>query len=257
MERGGDGTHTINISTLAAIVLAALDLPVAKHGNRAVSSTTGSADILEALGLPLGMDHSQVARNLDRHKMTFLFAPQWHPAMKHAAPVRKALGIRTVFNLLGPLTNPAPVTHQVVGVFDPTFMPAIARALAGLRRKGAYVIHAEDGMDEVSPASNTRFIRVESGQIMDEGSLQPTDFGFEALDREALVIHDREESLRRTRAILRGQGSQTENQTIAMNAGLIYSLARDIPDLKEATAICLKTITSGRMRQLVDQWQVD
>ena len=126
---GGDSSGTINISTMSAILLASMKVPVAKHGNRAVSSTTGSADILESLGMLLNLNHEDIANNLEKYGMTFLFAPMWHPAMKYAAPVRKSLGFRTVFNILGPLTNPAPITHQMLGVFDKSLMEPVAIAL--------------------------------------------------------------------------------------------------------------------------------
>ncbi|MDH5656332.1 MAG: anthranilate phosphoribosyltransferase, partial [Spirochaetia bacterium] len=129
---GGDSASTINVSTISALLLAAMGHKVAKHGNRAVSSSTGSADLLESIGVNLEMDHGEAFDCLKDVGITFLFAPKWHPAMKHAGPVRKAMGVRTVFNLLGPITNPAPVSHQVVGVFNRDFMTPIAQALAGL-----------------------------------------------------------------------------------------------------------------------------
>lgn len=251
---GGDGIGTINISTLSAIVLASLGLPVAKHGNRAVSSTTGSADILESLGLKLNLNHTGVAQNLSKHKMTFLFAPQWHPAMKYAAPVRKAIGVRTVFNILGPLTNPAPITHQMVGVFNMSFMSPVAEAMATQNRKGGFVVHSQDGLDEISPEGNTHFIQINNGKVQKEGMVNPNDFGFSNMQRKDLVVADRDDSLKRMNAILDGKGNKTENATIAMNAGMLYNLVLDKKDLKGSTEVCLKSIESGSLRDFVKNW---
>ncbi|MCB1310151.1 MAG: anthranilate phosphoribosyltransferase [Leptospiraceae bacterium] len=250
---GGDGASSINISTLAALTLAALGLKVAKHGNRAVSSTTGSADLLEALGYPMNAPPEETLHILNRSGMCFLFAPAWHPAMKHAAPVRKSLGIRTVFNILGPLTNPAPISYQVVGVFGRTYLKQMAHALAGLRRKGAYVIHAEDGLDEVSPGSPTHFIRIADGNVAEEGQLTPEDFGFVTQSAAALRINDRDEGVRRVRAILAGQGSDLEKQTVAMNAALVLSMVRN-QDLKSAAEECLTVLNTDKPLAVMEQW---
>lgn len=250
---GGDGAGSLNISTLSAVILSSLGLRVAKHGNRAVSSTTGSADVFEELGMPLNMEHAEVAEQLERTGLCFLFAPQWHPAMKHAAPIRRALGVRTVFNLLGPLTNPAPISYQVVGVFDRAFMEPVARALAGLRRKGAYVVHSEEGLDEVSPEKTTHFLRIENGRLVDEGELTPADFGFEPLPAAGLRVQDRADALMRTRAVLEGRGQAVENQTVAMNAALLFSMLRG-PDLAESAGACLNQLKAGEGARSVAAW---
>ncbi|MCB1174229.1 MAG: anthranilate phosphoribosyltransferase [Leptospiraceae bacterium] len=251
---GGDGANTINISTLAAIVLASLGLPVAKHGNRAVSSTSGSADLLEALGLPLNLSHTEVVQKLEKSKLAFLFAPHWHPAMKYAVPVRKALGYRTVFNILGPLTNPAPVTHQVMGVYDKQLLGTIAEAMCGLGRQAAVVLHSADGLDEVSPAAATFIVRVNGNHCEAVTEITPTDFGFEIMDRSKLVIQNRDEGLARTRHILAGEGNAVENRTIAMNAALLYQLVASEKNLAEAAAVCLAQIESGKLLEFVQTW---
>lgn len=251
---GGDQIGTINISTISAILLASMDLPVAKHGNRAVSSTTGSADFLESLGLKLNLDHASVAKNLELNGMTFLFAPQWHPAMKYAAPVRKAMGIRTVFNILGPLTNPAPVTHQMIGIFNKDFMKPIAEVLAAQGRAGGIVIHSEDGLDEISPQKKTHFIKIKDGSIIQEGTISPNDFGFKSRPLTELVVSDRADSLGRMNAILNGKGNQTENETIAMNAAMLYDFVLNKGDLRASASECLQTIQNGNLRRFADNW---
>jgi anthranilate phosphoribosyltransferase len=250
---GGDGARTINVSTLAGIVLAAAGLPVAKHGNRAVSSTSGSADLLERLGVALDRPPEGVAESLERNGITFLFAQAWHPAMKYAGPVRKALGVRTVFNLLGPLTNPAPISYQTIGVFHKDFMERVAVALAGLGRKGAYVIHGADGLDEVSPETETHFIKIESGRVTDRGTVRPEDFGFARFALDEIRIDSPEEALERARAILDGSGRDADNAVVAMNAALVYSLARGT-DLNAAAQECLAVIKSGKGAEVVRNW---
>ncbi|MCR9143324.1 MAG: anthranilate phosphoribosyltransferase [bacterium] len=250
---GGDSQGTLNISTLSAILLAGLDIPVAKHGNRAVSSTTGSADLLEGLGMRLNREPKAVAEELDRVGITFLFAQAWHPAMKHAAPVRKSLGFRTVFNLLGPLTNPAPVNYQVVGVFHKDYMERMAHAMSIQGRKGAYLLHSDDGLDEVSPAAPTHYIRIASGKIVDQGQLTPEDFDLKGASLSDLRPVDREDAIRRSRAILEGKGSDAENHTIAMNAALIYGMVHDA-DLKSAAAACVEGLRAGRGAELLARW---
>jgi anthranilate phosphoribosyltransferase len=250
---GGDSQGTLNISTLSGILLAALGVPVAKHGNRAISSPTGSADLLEGLGVQLNREPVELAAELERVGITFLFAQAWHPAMKFAAPVRKALGFRTVFNILGPLTNPAPVNYQVIGVFHPDYLERVAHALSLLGRKGGYILHSADGLDELSPAAPTNYIRIESGAIVARGQLTPRDFGLAGAELSALRPIDREDAIRRSRAILAGEGSEAENHTIAMNAALIYSMVHAL-DLPSAAAACLEGLRAGRGADLLHRW---
>jgi len=251
---GGDSSNTINISTLTAILLASMGYPVAKHGNRAVSSSTGSADMLEEAGISMDLTHEEIADCLASVGITFLFAPKWHPAMKHAAPVRKALGVRTVFNILGPLTNPAPVSHQIVGIFSDQFMQSYAGALAGLGRKGAYVVHSKDGLDELSIAAPTNFIKIEKGKIGSSGVFHPSDFGFELYDLTLLQAKDREESILRFHNILAGKGSNAENSMIAMNAALAISLVEESQQYKSIAAKCNDHLKSGMCADLLLKW---
>ena len=250
---GGDGASSMNISTLAAIILASLGIPVAKHGNRAVSSKSGSADLLEALGINLDMSPENLCKCLEEVGICFLYAPSWHPAMKHVAPVRKALKARTVFNLLGPLSNPAPVSHQVLGVFDRSFQKVMAQALAQLGRQ-AYIVCSKDGLDEVSWSAPTHFIYVKGGKIQEEGELEPEDFGFVKHSRELLQISGIEEAKKRSIALLSGEGSEAEKHALAMNAALAYSLIKG-EDLKISAQKCIGALAEGKGLRLIERWR--
>ncbi|HEY3208013.1 MAG TPA: anthranilate phosphoribosyltransferase, partial [Gaiellaceae bacterium] len=182
---GGDGAKTINISTAAALVAAAAGAGVAKHGNRAVSSASGSADVLEALGLNLELPADRVARSIDELGFGFLFAPTHHPAMRHAAPVRRELGARTVFNVLGPLTNPAGARAQVVGVYAPELVRTIAKVLAQLGARRAFVVHGAAGIDELSPAGPNLICEVVGGTVQ-ERTIDPLELGVPRCDPEDL-----------------------------------------------------------------------
>ena len=180
---GGDQSHTINISTLSALLLASLDSgqKIAKHGNRSVSSKVGSADLLEKLGIQLNRPAEACIDDLKELGICFLFAPMWHPAMKNLVSIRSALAFRTIFNLLGPLSNPAPISYQSLGVYSPHFVLKIAHVLAALGREAAYVFSSLDGLDEVSPAAPTYYAQVKEGKVIKEAHLEPSDFGFRKL----------------------------------------------------------------------------
>src|SRR5437868_13499726 len=182
---GGDGAGTLNIATAAALVAAAAGAAVAKHGNRAVSSASGSADVLEALGFRLELEPERIARSIDELGFGFLFAPTHHPAMRHAAPVRRELATRTVFNVLGPLTNPAGARAQVVGVYAPALVPTIAEVLARLGARRAFVVHGAHGIDELSPAGPNLVYEVEDGRVRSE-PIDPLELGIERCDPEDL-----------------------------------------------------------------------
>lgn len=253
---GGDASNLLNVSTVTALIAASMGMKVAKHGNRGVSSGTGSADVLEELGIRLDVSHEEAAAALSDMGICFLFAPSWHPAMRHAGPVRKALGVRTVFNILGPITNPAPVTHQLMGVYDRRFLAPVARALAGLGRKNAYVVHSHDGLDEISIAAPTDFIHIVHGHIQSEGTWRPEDFGLDRpIPLDSLRIADRRESAQRFQRILSGQGTDAENQMVAVNTGALLTLVSEGLSLEEARRQVLAHLQSGRASDVLVRWK--
>src|SRR5947199_8010432 len=201
---GGDGASTINISTAAALVAAAAGAGVAKHGNRAVSSASGSADVLEALGFRLELPPAQIERSIDELGFGFLFAPTHHPAMRHAAPVRRELAARTVFNLLGPLTNPAGARAQVVGVYDPALVRTIAQVLAQLGARRAFVVHGAGGIDELSPAGPNLVCEVVEGAVH-EREIDPLDLGVPRCDPSELRGGSPGDNAEAIRAAFRGK----------------------------------------------------
>jgi anthranilate phosphoribosyltransferase len=246
---GGDGAHTLNISTGAALVAAACGVAVAKHGNRSVSSRCGSADVLEALGVPLEMEPEQLGELLDREGFAFLFAPRLHPAMRAVMPVRRALGVRTVFNLLGPIANPAGVERQVVGVYGHAVMPLIAGALAELGAEHAWVVHGEDGLDELSVCAPTRVVEVRGGRVAREFTVDARDLGIPAAERADLAGGDAAENAVRLRAILAGVERSPAAEAVALNAGAALVVAGAAPDLAagvERSRACLAEGAAAR-----------
>lgn len=222
---GGDGAHTINISTAAALTAAACGVAVAKHGNRSVSSRCGSADVLEALGVPLELEPEALGHLLDRCGFAFLFAPRLHPAMRAVMPVRRALSIRTVFNLLGPLANPAGVRRQVVGVYAPEVQALLAGALAELGAEHAWVVHSEDGLDELSVSAPTRVIEVREGRVAGEHTVDPRVLGL-AGGREGLAGGDAAANAARLRVLLAGEERDTAAAAaVALNAAAALVVA--------------------------------
>ncbi|MCZ7684363.1 MAG: anthranilate phosphoribosyltransferase [Sandaracinaceae bacterium] len=249
---GGDGAGTFNISTVCAIVVAACGVPVAKHGNRAVSSRSGSADVLEALGVPLDPDPAAAARTLDRLGIAFLFAPAFHGALKHAAPVRRELGLRTFFNLLGPLANPAGATHQLLGVYDPARVRQIAEVLGALGVRGAWVVHGHGGLDEVSPSGPTR-VAVLSGGLVAERTVEPADFGLDAVPLASIAGGDARENARIARAVLSGERGPAR-AAVVINAAAALCAAGETDDLHEARARAERAIDAGAALALLDRW---
>ncbi|OFZ96670.1 MAG: anthranilate phosphoribosyltransferase, partial [Betaproteobacteria bacterium RBG_19FT_COMBO_58_11] len=190
---GGDGAHTFNISTASAFVAAAAGVKVAKHGGRSVSSTCGSADVLEALGVNVNLTPEQVAQAVHEIGVGFMFAPNHHSAMKHAAPVRRELGVRTLFNLLGPMTNPAGAQNQVMGVFHRDLVPKLARVLQQLGSRHVLVVHAADGLDEISLGGDTYVAELREGDVS-EYTLNPQQFGLDSCSSEKLAVHNIDEA---------------------------------------------------------------
>ncbi len=201
---GGDHSGTLNLSTGAALIAAAAGVPVAKHGNRAATSKSGSADVLEALGVPLDVTPSAQGAVLREANIAFLFALAHHPTMRHAMPVRRELGIRTLFNCLGPLANPAGATHQLLGAFDDAIRPVLARALANLGTERAWVVRSADGMDEISPYGVTRISALDRGRV-EELEIAPEDFGLSPSPKGAIDGGDPRQNAEVMAAVLRGE----------------------------------------------------
>jgi len=220
---GGDGIQTFNVSTVSAFVAAAAGAKVAKHGGRSVSSTCGSADVLEVLGVDVNKTPEEVASSVDEIGIGFMFAPNHHSAMKHAAPVRKALGVRTIFNLLGPLTNPASALRQVVGVFDQALTGKLAHVLQKLGSEHVLVVHGADGMDEISFTGDTYVAELKDGKIT-EYTVNPKQFGLSTHPLKAIQIQNAEESKAMIMAVLNGQQGAARD-IVLMNAGAAIYVA--------------------------------
>ncbi|NCJ05959.1 anthranilate phosphoribosyltransferase [Synechococcales cyanobacterium C] len=216
---GGDGASTFNISTAVAFVVAAAGLPVAKHGNRSASSLVGSADVLEALGINLAAPPAQIQGALSEVGITFLFAPGWHPAMKAVVPLRKALKVRTIFNLLGPLVNPLRPTGQVVGVYDPQLLPTLAGALQDLGVQRAIVLHGREGLDEAGLGDCTDLAVLADRQVRTQ-VLDPSQLGLATATLTEIRGGGVSENMAILKAVLQGQGTSAQTQVVALNAAL-------------------------------------
>ncbi|NJO42697.1 MAG: anthranilate phosphoribosyltransferase [Cyanobacteria bacterium CRU_2_1] len=243
---GGDGASTFNISTAAAFVTAAAGIPVAKHGNRAASSKVGSADVLEALGVNLSTAPDRIRAALPEVGITFLFAPGWHPAMKHVAPIRKALKVRTVFNLLGPLVNPLPITGQVMGVFDGAIVERVAEALRQLGREKAIVLHGREKLDEAGLGDITHLAVLSSGQIQSVW-LNPEELGLTPAPKTALRGGEIQDNAEILRSVLQGGGTQAQHDVVALNAALALKVGGAIvEDETDANAVYRRGIDRAR-----------
>ena len=250
---GGDGAGTINISTAAALVAAAAGAGVAKHGNRAVSSASGSADVLEALGFRLELPPARIERSIDELGFGFLFAPTHHPAMRHAAPVRRELAARTVFNVLGPLTNPAGARAQVVGVYEPTLVRTIAEVLAQLGARRAFVVHGAGGIDELSPAGPNLVCEVVKGDVR-EREIDPLELGVPRCDPDELRGGSPEENAAAIRAVFEGENGGRRSAVLLNAAGAIAA-AGHAHDLREGLGLAKDALDSGaaatRLEELI------
>ncbi|HEX2044076.1 MAG TPA: anthranilate phosphoribosyltransferase [Gaiellaceae bacterium] len=247
---GGDGARTFNISTAAALVAAAAGAAVAKHGNRAVSSASGSADVLEALGFELDQPPERIERSIDELGFGFLFAPSHHPAMRHAAPVRHELAARTVFNVLGPLTNPAGARAQVVGVYAPELVPTIAEVLARLGARHAFVVHGAGGIDELSPAGPNLVYEVREGSVR-RREIDPQDFGVPRCRPPDLRGGSPEDNAAVVRAIFDGAGGPKREAVLLNAAGAIAAAGR-ANDLAEGYALAADAVDSGAAAQRLE-----
>ena len=240
---GGDGIQTFNVSTLSAIVAASAGVKVAKHGGRSVSSKCGSADVLEALGVNVNLTADKVAKLVDQIGIAFMFAPNFHPAMRYAAPVRKKLGIRTIFNVLGPLANPALATRQVLGVYDMSLTQTMAEVLSKLGSEHVLVVHGEDGMDEISIASPTTVTELKNKTITTY-TIKPTDFGLDLADLKTIQVENVEASKTMMIDVLKGSHGPHRNITI-LNAGAAIYVSGITSTLNEGIEKATSVIDQG------------
>lgn len=249
---GGDGSRTFNISTAAAIVTAAAGVPVAKHGNRSITSRTGSADVLTALGVNVEASPDRVEACLDELGIGFCFAPLMHPSMKAVGAVRKQLGVPTIFNMLGPLCNPAGAPFQVIGVGRPEVHRLMAEALALLGTRRAIFVRGDDGLDEVSLAGVTHVIEVRNGTLR-EFRWTPEDFGLQPAGRTGMLVDSPEESAAVVRAVLSGERGPPR-EIVVLNAAAALWTAGKVADLQEAAGCAAEAIDRGVARDLLSRW---
>lgn len=244
---GGDSSGTFNVSTAAGLVVAALGHPVAKHGNRAATSRCGSADVLEALGVKLELEPEQVAICVERVGFGFMFAPTFHPAMRHVGPTRREIGIRTVFNILGPLTNPAGARYQVLGVADATQLRLMGDVLLRLGCERALVVHGEDGVDELSLSAPTRIVEVRggSGELI-EYTIHPEDVGLSVHSRDEVRGGDAQQNAAMMRRVLSGDESGAVADMVALNAGAALYVTGKASDLKDGVRQSLTALKTAR-----------
>jgi len=247
---GGDGAHTFNVSTVAALVLAACGVRVAKHGNRSASSRCGSADLFETLGVNVAATPPIVERCLDEAGIAFLFAQVFHPSMRHAAPTRKELGVRTAFNLLGPLTNPAGAARQLVGVPRPELTELVARSLAQLGAERAWVVHGADGLDEISTTGYTKVSECRDGAV-NTFYVHPGDVGLPKAVPDALRGGDTQDNAAIARSVLAGEPGAPRD-IVLFNAGVALLIAGRTATIPDGIAMAAEAIDSGRARQVLD-----
>ncbi len=249
---GGDAAHTFNVSTCAAFVAAAAGAKVAKHMGRSVSSSSGSAEVLEALGAHIGVTPAETGQAIEKLGLGFMFAPAHHAAMKYAAPVRKDLGVRTIFNILGPLTNPAGAKNQVLGVFHPDLVGIQVRVLQRLGSKHVMVVYGLDGLDEISISGDTMVGELVKGEI-NEYILHPSQLGLELYDRRAIQVNTVEESKAMILAVLENQPGPAHN-IVALNAGAAIYVAGLAGSLKAGVERASATIRSGAAKQKLEEF---
>lgn len=253
---GGDGAGTFNISTATAVVVAACGVRVAKHGNRAVSSRSGSADVLESLGVRLELGTDEVARCVREVGIGFLYAPRHHGALRHAGAVRRRLGMRTLFNLLGPLANPAGATHQLLGVFAPRWVRPVAEVLRELGLQGGWVVHGEGGLDEMSPSGPTQIAALRQGEI-EELSLSPEDFGLPRVDLADLAGGDADENAAILRRLFAGEAGAPRT-AVVLNAAAALCAAELHPNDAAGRAAAVSQVEgaldAGEATEVLTRW---
>ena len=245
---GGDKSNSFNISSTVSIIAAACGSIVAKHGNRSITSKSGSADMLEALGLNLNLSVEQQVQMLDKVGFAFLFAQKHHPAMKHIMPIRKSIDHRTIFNILGPLSNPASVHKQVIGVFSKEFVPKIAEALTHLNTKRAMVVSSADGMDEISICDITHCAFVERGKV-NEFTLDPREYGFDFYDKSEIIGGDAKQNAEITKGILDGSITGAKRDIVLLNTAVTLLVDNKVNSTEEGIEMAKDTINSGKAIQ--------
>ncbi len=253
---GGDGANLFNVSTGSSFVVAAAGAHVAKHGNRGVSSSSGSSDVLETLGMPLDLDPGQVARAIEQVGVGFMFAPMHHSAMRYAVGPRRELGLRTLFNVLGPLTNPAGVRRQVVGVYDAALCQPLGEVLGLLGAEHAMVVHAEDGLDEISLAAPTRVAEWREGKL-ELYSIAPGDFGIEQEDLSGLSVADSKASAQLIRAALEGSdepAAKKAGKMLALNAGATIYVAGVTASIAQGVAMAEDLLATGQAGEKLNEF---
>ena len=242
---GGDGKNTLNISTAAALVLSSFGVKVAKHGNKSVSSKCGSADVLEKLNININLGPKEVETNINNNNFGFMFAPGYHTAMKYVGPVRKKIGKRTIFNLIGPLSNPAKVKRQVVGVFDKKLLKIFGEALKNLNLKKALIVNSQDGLDEISPYANTDIVELSNGKIK-EFVLSPKDLGIKVGNFDNIVGKDPEYNAEKMKEIFQGKDNDF-SVAVCLNAAAGLLVAEKSNSFKEGYEELRKHMLSGKV----------
>jgi anthranilate phosphoribosyltransferase len=257
---GGDNANTFNISTLAAIVASGAGSAVAKHGNRSVSSKCGSADILEAFGVKIDLDPKEVEKVISDIGIGFMFAPKFHPAMKYAMPVRKSLAMRTIFNILGPLTNPASAKSHILGVFDKDLVEVMAKAMADLGAKQAFIVHSDPGIDEIVPISKIHVGEVNDG-IVKMYTLGPSDFGIENMSMDMIKGGDLQANLKIAADILTNKDQDIKRKIVVINAAYAILSSGVADNIADAMKKAEESLTSGKalekLKQLVEKTSGD
>jgi anthranilate phosphoribosyltransferase len=241
---GGDVSHTFNISTVAAIVASAAGIHIAKHGNRSVSSKCGSADLLEAFGVKIDLPPEKVTESIDKIGFGFMFAPNFHPAMKHAGPTRREIGVRTIFNILGPLTNPAGAERQILGVFSEKLTKTMAKVLLNLGCEHALVVHGMDGLDEISISDKTKVSELKDGKIRNY-FIKPEDLGLKRAGRENIRVQNVEESKVAALDILEQHNETPKMDIVLLNAGAAIYVGGLAKDIKSGIKLAKEAIVSG------------
>ena len=241
---GGDGSNSFNISTTSSLVIAAGDVPVAKHGNRAASSKSGAADVLEALGVKITLTPERSAEILKKINICFLFAQNYHIAMKYVAPIRKELGIRTVFNILGPLSNPAGANMELMGVYDQSLVEPLAQVMANLGVNRGMVVYGQDSLDEISMCAPTSVCEIRDGKFTSY-EITPEQFGYERCEKGALTGGTPAENAEITKAILKGEEKGPKRQAVCLNAGAALYIAGKSASIEEGVKLAESLIDSG------------